>query len=201
MMARHRVVATDEQIDAAIAVGKTMNMPRAVSVRYDRVHDSFVIAFNNGNAFHVARKNLQGLADATSSELKDVAIEGPGTGLHWRQLDVDHYIPGLVQGVFGTRRWMSQLGREGGRVKSEAKAAAARRNGMRGGRPQKVTPDARYRDTDGRILRKRGNTPIAALRNRYGSDFAHGFRSDMKLETLLDRSGSSSLSEYLKTRR
>jgi hypothetical protein len=200
-MARYRIAATDDQIDAAIAIGKTMNVPRAISVRYDRVHDSFVIAFDNGNALHVARKNLQGLADATTAQLKDVAIEGPGTGLHWRQLDLDHYIPGLVQGIFGTRRWMAQLGRTGGSVKSEAKAAAARENGMRGGRPQKVKTDARYQDTDGRILRRRGDTQIRALRDRYGSEFAHGFRSDMKLETLLDRSGSSSLSEYLKTHR
>lgn len=32
------------------------------------------------------------------------------------------------------------LGRRGGKVKSEAKAAAARENGKRGGRPRKVTP-------------------------------------------------------------
>jgi hypothetical protein len=43
-----------------------------------------------------------------------------------------------MQGLFGSKRWMAaQLGAEGGRARSEAKAAAARSNGARGGRPRK----------------------------------------------------------------
>jgi hypothetical protein len=28
-------------------------------------------------------------------------------------LDVDHYVPSLIEGVFGNRRWMSELGKRG----------------------------------------------------------------------------------------
>jgi hypothetical protein len=58
--------------------------------------------------------------------------------------------------------------------------------------------DGRHRDADGRISAKHGNTRIDTLRETYGEEFAAGCRGDMHLSTLLDRSGASSLSEYLK---
>jgi hypothetical protein len=43
------------------------------------------------------------------------------------------------------------------------------------------------------------DTRIDTLRQTYGEDFAPGVRGDTHLKTLLDRTGSSSLSDYLKT--
>lgn len=43
------------------------------------------------------------------------------------------------------------------------------------------------------------NTRIDTLRKTYGDSFAPGIRGDAHLQTLLDRTGSSSLSDYLKT--
>jgi hypothetical protein len=57
--------------------------------------------------------------------------------------------------------------------------------------------DDRCRDTDGEIRRKRGDTLVGTLRKTYGSDFAPGVRSDMRLDTLRDRTGSS-LSKIIK---
>lgn len=61
--------------------------------------------------------------------------------------------------------------------------------------------DDRCRDNDGSIRRKRGDTLVGTLRREYGQDFAPDARSDMRLDTLLDQEGLSSLSEYLRRNR
>ncbi len=42
-----------------------------------------------------------------------------------------------LAGRLGSKRWMSELGRKGGRATSAAKSEAARINGQKGGRPRK----------------------------------------------------------------
>jgi hypothetical protein len=59
--------------------------------------------------------------------------------------------------------------------------------------------DNRERDSNGQIREKRGDTRIDTLRQTYGDSFAPGIRGDAHLKTLLDRTGSASLSDYLKT--
>jgi hypothetical protein len=59
--------------------------------------------------------------------------------------------------------------------------------------------DNRQCDTNGQIREKRGDTRIDTLRQTYGDNFAPGIRGDAHLKTLLDRTGSNSLSDYLKT--
>jgi hypothetical protein len=58
--------------------------------------------------------------------------------------------------------------------------------------------DHRHRDKSGRIERKLGNTRVAVLRKEYGPGFAKGYRSDTKLSTVLESTGSRSLHDYLK---
>jgi hypothetical protein len=53
----------------------------------------------------------------------------------------------------------------------------------------------------GSIRRKRGDTLVGTLGDEYGEDFAEGYRSDMRLDTLLEREGAGSLSELLRKRR
>ncbi len=60
--------------------------------------------------------------------------------------------------------------------------------------------DRRCRDNDGEIRHKNGATRVGTLRQTYGDSFAPGVRSDTKLDTLLDRTGSNSLSQLLKKR-
>jgi hypothetical protein len=127
---------TDAQIDAATARGeeRARNEPRALSVEFDRVDRRIVIALANGAEFKFPPELAQGLGDATDDQLADVRVSGNGFGLHWDSLDADLTVPGVVSGVFGTRRFMAQ---QAGRSTSPAKAAAARENGAKGGRPRK----------------------------------------------------------------
>jgi hypothetical protein len=60
--------------------------------------------------------------------------------------------------------------------------------------------DNRCRDNDGEIRHKNGATRVGTLRQTYGDNFAPGVRSDMKLDTLLERTGAKSLSHLLKKR-
>jgi hypothetical protein len=87
----------------------------------------------------------EGLRGAAPRHLAEVKVVLDGDGLRWEGLDADLLVRELGRGVFGTRGWMSELaselGRRGGRVRSEAKTAAARRNGQMGGRPRKRPPE------------------------------------------------------------
>lgn len=69
---------------------------------------------------------------------RKVEIAGAGFGLHWPNLDADLSLPSLLAGRFGTQAWMSELARRAGSISSPAKAAAARVNGAKGGRPRKA---------------------------------------------------------------
>jgi hypothetical protein len=58
--------------------------------------------------------------------------------------------------------------------------------------------DGRHRDKSGKIEKKHGNTRVASLRKEYGESFAKGHRKDMMLKTLLKKTGSASLHDYLR---
>lgn len=131
-----RIVTTDEDIDAAIAAGRSSVFPAAIQATYAKSKDVVIILFEDGIVVHIPRKLLQGLEHAKPAQLSTIVIEGPGTGIVWPSLDVAHYIPDLITGIFGTRKWMTELGRRGGKATSSAKAAAARANGAKGGRPR-----------------------------------------------------------------
>ena len=88
----------------------------------------------NGCTFAFPPRLVQGLEAASDDELDAVEILGAGYGLHWEALDVDLSVPGLLAGLFGTKAHMA---RHAGRTKSPAKAAAARANGLKGGRLRK----------------------------------------------------------------
>jgi hypothetical protein len=84
----------------------------------------------------IPREDLQGLESATREQIAQVKIIGRGTGLHWEALDLDHYVPNLLRGIYGNRSWMAEIGRKGGSAKSVAKKKASRANGLQGGRPR-----------------------------------------------------------------
>jgi hypothetical protein len=127
---------SDAELDAADQRGQEYlaTAPLAASARYDRATQRIVVELKNGSTFLVPANLVQGLVDATDDQRSDVEIWGDGYALRWEQLDLDFTVPGLVSGIFGTKRYMASLA---GRSTSPAKAAAARANGAKGGRPRK----------------------------------------------------------------
>lgn len=117
---------------------KERTEPRARSARYDRKTHRLVIDLTNGTTFIVPCDLLQGLRDAPPKLIAEVEVLPRGYGLHWEKLDQDFTTAGLLAGLFGTRAWMAELGRAGGRRTTQKKAAASRENGKLGGRPRKT---------------------------------------------------------------
>lgn len=132
---------TDEQMAKAEASMEAKRAAgHATAARYDPGSERLIVSIHNGVELAIPVRLIQELADADPADLAEIEITPAGLGLHWPRIDADVYVPGLLSGVFGTRRWMAQLlGAQGGRSSSAAKAAAARTNGAKGGRPRKQT--------------------------------------------------------------
>ena len=112
--------------------------PFATAAHYDRKSKSVIIKLSNGLGIFFSPEDAQGLEGATAAQLSDVELSPSGLGLHFEKLDADIWIPSLLEGVFGSRKWMAaRLGAEGGKSRSAPKRNAARANGALGGRPRK----------------------------------------------------------------
>jgi len=133
--------------------------PRAARATYRARENALQIELTNGVMLRVPIKLIPHLRGVSAREIRAVEVLGRGGGLHWESLDLDLSVPGLVSSLFESPKWMSELGRMGGRQSSEAKAAAARRNGRKGGRPR--TQPVRSAGT--RAESPERATPVAAL--------------------------------------
>jgi Protein of unknown function (DUF2442) len=130
---------TDVDFEKSSEVGRRLlaRGPLAVSAGY--ANKRIRVELDNGCFFEFPVDHAQGLRGAAVNDLKVIEIQASGLGLHWPALDADLYVPALVKGVLGSKRWMAQIGAVGGSVKSTSKATSSRQNGKLGGRPKKNT--------------------------------------------------------------
>jgi hypothetical protein len=113
--------------------------PVAVAVRYDRRISRIVITLSSGLDLAFSPHDAQGLEHARPADLQDAQVSPSGMGVHFPRLDADLYIPALLEGFLGSRKWMAaEMGKRGGKSVSDAKSSAARENGKLGGRPRKA---------------------------------------------------------------
>ena len=114
-------------------------IPKAVSVHYDRKSGHIVIRLSSRLIVSFSPRDAQGLENANPSQLEEIEISPSGFGIHFPRLDADVYVPGLLEGFLGSKKWMAaRLGQKGGQSRSRAKKAASRANGRLGGRPKKA---------------------------------------------------------------
>jgi len=119
-------------------VRRKASTPVATAARYDRKADRVILSLNTNLEIMFSPKNAQGLEHARPSQLEPIEISPSGYGIHFPKLDADLYLPALLEGFLGSRKWMAaRLGAEGGKSRTTAKASAARANGTLGGRPRK----------------------------------------------------------------
>lgn len=115
------------------------SLPTAVAAHYDRSSGRIVIRLNSKLEVSFHPRDAQGLERAKPSQLDAVEITPSGFGLHFPKLNADLYLPALLEGFLGSKRWMaSRLGHLGGQSRTPAKRAASKANGKLGGRPRKA---------------------------------------------------------------
>ncbi len=185
----------DREIDRQIADAEEATReaakrePRAEEAYYDSNTKSIVVTLNTGAYFSFPFYLGEGLIGARPEQLSRVEITPLGDGLRWRELDVTLDLAGLMMGIYGTRAWMAQMGRIGGQVTSEAKATAARINGMKGGRPSKEKSKKAFSTrSHARTAASRSLSPKSVTNQSLGSKSA------------ASRSASRTLSKHSKSR-
>ncbi|HMF78791.1 MAG TPA: DUF2442 domain-containing protein [Bryobacteraceae bacterium] len=140
---KQEIEAANER--AATRLAKT---PIATAARYDRRLGRLFIDLSSGLSIAFRPKDAQGLESVKPEQLTKIEISPSGLGLHFPAIDADLYLPALLEGFLGSRRWMAaQLGKTGGGATSRAKTNAARANGKLGGRPKKVHVADRHTKT------------------------------------------------------
>ncbi len=113
--------------------------PRVIAAHYDRRRGKIVLHLSSKLDVAFSPQDAEGLEHAKPADLEHIEISPSGFGIHFPKLDADLYLPALLEGFLGSKRWMAaRLGRIGGRSKSPAKKAASRANGRLGGRPKKI---------------------------------------------------------------
>lgn len=141
-MTRNWTALTDAELSRQIGEARRNSRiadpgePRALGARYDRATGRIEIELNDRCLFAFPVDTAEGLCGAPPAELERIEIVGDGYALHWESLDVHFTVAGLLAGRLGSRVWMREHARRAGSVSSVAKARAARRNGLKGGRPR-----------------------------------------------------------------
>jgi Protein of unknown function (DUF2442) len=146
-MARRRL--TDAEIVAQIPAARARETRerkqglRAIGAKYDRAARRVVLELTNGYSFAFPVSAVRALDAATPAQLTAIEIDPSGDGLRWENLDVDLSVPGLLFSAVGVEERLRHLASLAGRTRSDAKARAARANGVKGGRPRKSAPRRR----------------------------------------------------------
>lgn len=102
------------------------NEPRAKAARYDRRTNRIVVELRSGAAFMFPTELAQGLAGASPKDLAEVQLTPSGAGLRWPTLDADFSLPNLLNGEFGSKKWMTKLSGRNSRRRSTEEAQPRR---------------------------------------------------------------------------
>lgn len=126
------------ELKAALASARknAKNATRIVSASFDLKRGAIVVNLSTGGTLIVPRSALPGFDTARPELLRDLKVQSSGLSVWSDAADLGARIETLLEAVAGTTL-TSMAARRLAEQTSPAKAAAARRNGRKGGRPRK----------------------------------------------------------------
>ena len=116
--------------------------PRARTAHYDAATGRIVVELKLGGAFAFLPSLYPELSGRPPEQLAAVQPAFAGEALEWEALDLHIGVAGVLVRMLGPALPRA-FAQKGGSSTSERKAAAARANGARGGRPRKQPPPFR----------------------------------------------------------
>jgi hypothetical protein len=134
-----RVTTTDAEIDAAIKRGRAYSRSgtKIVEARYLRAQDALLIRLSTGALVQLPRKALSALRSLSPKDLSRVEIGPAGASIWFEPGDVGVEFEDVILAAAGASALRTAGARALGSVTTKKKAAAARSNGKRGGRPRR----------------------------------------------------------------
>ena len=109
---------------------------RLTAVRRLPRRDSIELMFASGGTMTIPRRAIEEFRELPMDTLREFVVSATGDAVVHRSLDAEIAVLSLVTAVLGTRRLSGAFARRGGQQTSKTKAAAARANGAKGGRPR-----------------------------------------------------------------
>jgi hypothetical protein len=130
------IVPTDADIAVAKRSAREHDRVTAkiAQARYDRRDDAIVAHLTTGATLAVPRSRITAFRSIDPALLRRVEIEKPGYALWFADADAGIRIDTLLAAALGDLRTIAA--RALGATSSTTKAAAARQNGAKGGRPR-----------------------------------------------------------------
>jgi hypothetical protein len=160
----------ERQFGSALVEGRRAggSEPRAVAAFYDADARRVAVELQSGLAFAFPTARFAALDALSPREAAAVRFTASGDALHWEDADLHLPVSYLIAEVFGAFA-AAESGRVGGRSRTPAKAAAARQNARRGGRPP---TEARYEPEADRLrVDVRAGRLRRSLTVRVGGDY------------------------------
>lgn len=139
-MEHDAVSVTHAELEAAEHRGQARRSagPTIVAAWYDAERRLLLSQMLDGVVLGVPVDRFASLATFDNDALCRLRVAPSGLLLLWEEPDADVSVEEILEHALGSPGMLRELARAGGRVRSEAKARAARANGARGGRPRKV---------------------------------------------------------------